>query len=113
MARVHTIEIVRPLGERAAALLRVLGYTNIELRIGDGYRGWPEAAPFDAVVVTAAPDTMPQPLIDPLAQGGRLVAPVEPQGGIQNLLLMHKDADGRTVTLKLLRVRFVPPTRER
>ena len=112
-ARVYTIEIVRPLGEAAAELLRSLGYTNIETRIGDGYAGWPEAAPFDAIVVTAAPERMPQPLIDQLARGGRLVAPIGPAGGVQQLLLMRKGADGETVTRNVLPVRFVPLTRGR
>jgi protein-L-isoaspartate(D-aspartate) O-methyltransferase len=96
VARVYTIEIVRPLGERAAELLRELGYAN---------------APFDVIVVTAAPDRMPQPLIDQLAPGGRLIAPIGPQGGTQNLLLMRKDLDGSTVTRNVLPVRFVPLTR--
>ncbi len=113
VARVYTIEIVPPLGERAAALLRALGYQNVETRIGDGYRGWPEAAPFDAIVVTAAPDHMPKPLIEQLKPGGRLVAPVGSQGGIQQLQLLRKQADGRTVTRSVLAVRFVPLTRER
>lgn len=111
-ARVYTIEIVRPLAERAAALLRALGYRNVETRIGDGYLGWPEAAPFDAIVVTAAPEQMPQPLIDQLAPGGRLVAPVGTRGGVQQLLLLRKDAQGRSVTRSVLAVRFVPLTRE-
>jgi protein-L-isoaspartate(D-aspartate) O-methyltransferase len=111
VARVYTIEIVRPLGERAAELLRELGYANVNVRIGDGYLGWPEAAPFDVIVVTAAPDRMPQPLIDQLAPGGRLIAPIGPQGGTQNLLLMRKDLDGSTVTRNVLPVRFVPLTR--
>jgi protein-L-isoaspartate(D-aspartate) O-methyltransferase len=112
-ARVYSIEIVRPLGERAAALLKALGYDNVELRIGDGYLGWPEAAPFQAVIVTAAPEHMPQPLIDQLAPGGRLVAPIGPQSGAQDLLLMRKGADGSTVTQSVLPVRFVPLTRQR
>ncbi len=112
-AHVHTIEIVRPLGESAAALLRELGYANVEVRIGDGYVGWPEAAPFDGIVLTAAPDQVPQPLVDQLAHGGRLVAPVGPQGAVQDLLLMRKEPDGRTVTSRLLAVRFVPLTRNR
>jgi protein-L-isoaspartate(D-aspartate) O-methyltransferase len=111
VGRVYTIEIVRPLGERAAELLKTLGYRNIEARIGDGYLGWPEAAPFDAVVVTAAPDHMPQPLIDQLAPGGRLIAPVGARGGIQQLQLLRKDAQGRAVTRSVLEVRFVPLTR--
>ena len=113
VARVHTIEIVRPLGERAAELLRELGYTNVEVRIGDGYLGWPEVAPFDAIVVTAAPERMPQPLIDQLAPGGRLIAPIGPVGGVQDLLLVRKEADGRAVTRSVLPVRFVPLTRGR
>jgi protein-L-isoaspartate(D-aspartate) O-methyltransferase len=110
-ARVYTIEIVRPLGEQAASLLRALGYRNVETRIGDGYLGWPEAAPFDAIVVTAAPDHMPQPLVDQLAAGGRLIAPVGSRHGIQQLQLLRKDAQGRVVTRSVLDVRFVPLTR--
>ncbi len=113
VAHVYTIEIVRPLGERAAVLLKELGYVNIDVRIGDGYLGWPEAAPFDAIVVTAAPDHMPQPLIDQLAAGGRLIAPIGSRYGIQRLQLLRKDAQGRAVTRSVLEVRFVPLTRER
>ncbi len=111
VARVYTIEIVRPLGERAAAVLKSLGYRNVEVRLG--YLGWPEAAPFDAIVVTAAPDHMPQPLIDQLAPGGRLIAPVGSRFGIQQLQLLRKDAQGKAVTRSVLDVRFVPLTRER
>jgi protein-L-isoaspartate(D-aspartate) O-methyltransferase len=111
--RVHTIEIVAPLGERARALLAELGYRNIEVRIGDGYQGWPQAAPFDAIVVTAAPDHVPQPLVEQLKPGGRLVIPVGPQIAGQDLLLITKSADGRTVSRRTLPVRFVPLTRER
>jgi protein-L-isoaspartate(D-aspartate) O-methyltransferase len=113
VARVYTIEIVRPLGERAAAVLNALGYRNIETRIGDGYLGWPEAAPFDAIVVTAAPEQMPQPLVDQLAPNGRLIAPVGSRFGIQTLQLLRKDAQGRAVTRSVLEVRFVPLTRGR
>jgi protein-L-isoaspartate(D-aspartate) O-methyltransferase len=113
VARVYTIEIVRPLGQRAAEVLKALGYGNVEVRIGDGYLGWPEAAPFDAIVVTAAPEHMPQPLIDQLAPGGRLIAPVGSRFGIQQLQLLRKDAQGRAVTRSVLEVRFVPLTRER
>jgi protein-L-isoaspartate(D-aspartate) O-methyltransferase len=113
VARVYTIEIVRPLGERAAELLKELGYVNLEVRIGDGYLGWPEAAPFDAIVVTAAPDHMPQPLVDQLAPGGRLIAPIGSRYGIQRLQLLRKDAQGRAVTRSVLEVRFVPLTRQR
>ena len=75
-AEVYTIEIVEPLGRTAAAAFGRLGYGGIETRIGDGYRGWPEAAPFDAIVVTAAPPKVPEPLRQQLAPGGRLVVPV-------------------------------------
>ncbi|HUL65460.1 MAG TPA: protein-L-isoaspartate(D-aspartate) O-methyltransferase [Burkholderiaceae bacterium] len=114
VARVYTIEIVPKLGERAAALLKQLGYSNVETRIGDGYLGWPEAAPFDAVVVTAAPDHVPQPLIDQLRAGGRMVIPVGEQGsGGQDLLVIEKSSDGKTVNRSVLPVRFVPLRRER
>ncbi len=111
--RVYTIEIVPALGRRATALLQELGYTNIETRIGDGYKGWPEAAPFDAIVVTAAPDHIPQPLIDQLKPGGRLVIPVGGQSAGQDLLVVEKSRDGRTLKRSALPVRFVPLTRER
>jgi protein-L-isoaspartate(D-aspartate) O-methyltransferase len=110
--KVYTIEIVAPLGERARATLAALGYRNVEVRIGDGYLGWPEAAPFDGIVVTAAPEHVPQPLIDQLKPGGRLVIPVGPQLAGQDLLLVTKEADGRTVSRRKLPVRFVPLTRE-
>ena len=113
VARVYSIEIVAPLGEQARALLAELGYRNVDVRIGDGYRGWPEAAPFDAIVVTAAPDHVPQPLVDQLQPGGRMVIPVGQRHGIQDLLVITRDADGRAVKRRTLAVRFVPLTRER
>ncbi len=112
VARVFTIEIVRPLGERAAALLAELGYRNVEVRIGDGYLGWPEAAPFDRIIVTAAPDHVPQPLIDQLKAGGRMVAPVGPRDE-QDLLLITKDIAGHTATESKIPVVFVPLVRRR
>jgi protein-L-isoaspartate(D-aspartate) O-methyltransferase len=112
VARVFTIEIVRSLGERAAVLLAELGYRNIEVRVGDGYRGWPEAAPFDRIIVTAAPDHVPQPLIDQLRPGGRMVIPVGAQDQEQELLLITKAADGIAVAERKISVRFVPLTRE-
>src|SRR5712691_13219080 len=75
VAKVYTIEIVEPLGRRARQILEELGYRNVEVRIGDGYNGWPEAAPFDLIVVTAAPEEVPKPLIDQLKLGGRMVIP--------------------------------------
>ena len=112
-ARVYTIEIVAPLGLRARALLAELGYGAVEVRIGDGYLGWPQAAPFDGILVTAAPDHVPQPLVDQLKPGGRMVIPVGPQRVGQDLLLITKSADGRTVSRRTLPVRFVPLTRDR
>ncbi len=113
VAQVYSIEIVAPLGESARALLADLGYRNVEVRIGDGYRGWPEAAPFDAILVTAAPDHVPQPLLDQLAPGGRMVIPVGRHGAAQDLLVIVKDQQGNTTTRRTIPVRFVPLTRER
>jgi protein-L-isoaspartate(D-aspartate) O-methyltransferase len=104
---VYTIEIVEPLGRRAAALLETLGYTNVVTRIGDGFDGWPEKAPFDAIVVTAAPEEIPPPLLAQLAVGGRLVIPVG--GDFQELVVVTRTDEGysrRTV----IPVRFVPMT---
>ena len=112
VAKVYTIEIVEPLGRRSMQLLDELGYRNVEVRIGDGYDGWPEAAPFDSIVVTAAPAEIPTPLIDQLKRGGRMVIP----GGtsdMQYLLLVEKRPDGTTTTRRTLPVRFVPFTRDR
>jgi len=109
-ADVYSIEIVEPLAKRTHALLARLGYDRLHLRIGDGYRGWPEAAPFHAIVVTAAPERVPQPLIDQLAVGGRLVIPVGAHGD-QQLQVIERGADG-TTTETLFDVRFVPMTGE-
>jgi protein-L-isoaspartate(D-aspartate) O-methyltransferase len=106
---VFTIEIIESLGRSAEVRLKRLGYQNVFVRIGDGYQGWPEEAPFDAVIVTAAPDHIPQPLVDQLKIGGRLVIPVG--SGIQELVRITKTADG-TKRENLLPVRFVPMTGE-
>ncbi len=113
VAKVYTIEIVAPLGEQARTLLSQLGYDNVEVRIGDGYKGWPEAAPFDGIIVTAAPDHLPQPLVDQLAPNGRMVIPVGDVHAIQDLLVITKDGDGRAVTQRTIPVRFVPLTRDK
>ncbi len=112
-AKVYTIEIVEPLGKRAMRLLRELGYRNVEVRIGDGYNGWPEAAPFDSIIVTAAPGEIPKPLVDQLKPGGRMVIPVGGTHDAQQLLLVEKRPDGTATTRRTLPVRFVPFTRER
>lgn len=105
---VFSIEIVAPLAERAGATLRRLGYKT-QVRAGDGYRGWPEAAPFDRVIVTAAPDHVPQPLLEQLAVGGIMVLPVG--GDDQQLIVLHKTAAG-VERREVLPVRFVPMTGE-
>jgi protein-L-isoaspartate(D-aspartate) O-methyltransferase len=107
---VYSIEIVEALGREAAERLASLGYGNVEVRIGDGYRGWPEKAPFDGIVVTAAAPTVPQPLVEQLRPGGKMVIPVEARSGQQELLLVEKRADGTVTRKVVLPVRFVPFT---
>jgi protein-L-isoaspartate(D-aspartate) O-methyltransferase len=103
---VYSIEILKPLAESAQERLSSLGYKNITVRVGDGYRGWPEKAPFDAIIVAAAPDHVPQPLVDQLAPGGRLVIPVG--GFAQKLLVIEKQKDGTIHRQSIAPVRFVP-----
>lgn len=105
---VYTIEIVEPLGREAAQRLKALGYRNVTTKIGDGYQGWAEHAPFDAVIVTAAAREVPPALVEQLKPGGRLVIPVGGQGSQQTLLLVEKRADGTTTRRNVLTVRFVP-----
>jgi protein-L-isoaspartate(D-aspartate) O-methyltransferase len=113
VAKVYTIEIVAPVGKHAEAQLAALGYRNVAVRIGDGYNGWPEAAPFDGIVVTAAAPYVPQPLVDQLKPGGRLIIPVGAQWQVQELLVIEKRTDGSTATKRTIPVRFVPLTRSR
>jgi protein-L-isoaspartate(D-aspartate) O-methyltransferase len=108
---VYTIEIVEPLGKRAAETLKRLGYAGVHVRIGDGYQGWPEAAPFHAIIVTCAPNAVPKPLVDQLAEGGRMVIPVGEFGELQQLVVLRKE-NGKLVTKRTLPVRFVPMTGE-
>jgi protein-L-isoaspartate(D-aspartate) O-methyltransferase len=108
--RVYTIEIVEPLAREAAARLAALGYDNVTVRAGDGYKGWPEQAPFDAIVVTAAAPHIPQPLVDQLKPGARMVIPVGASPATQELTVVEKDAGGRVHTRRVLPVRFVPLT---
>lgn len=107
---VYSIEIVRPLGEEAARTLARLGYTNVTTRIGDGYGGWPEAAPFDGIIVTAAAGHIPPALIAQLKPGGRLVIPVGDFS--QELMVVEKKADGTLRERRIVPVAFVPFTRE-
>ncbi|MBI5802139.1 MAG: protein-L-isoaspartate(D-aspartate) O-methyltransferase [Verrucomicrobia bacterium] len=108
---VFTIEIVEPLAKRAETDLRRLGYTNVLVKAGDGYKGWPEHAPFDAIIVTCAPDQVPKPLIEQLRDGGRMIIPVGPDGGVQELYVLEKRG-GEVKQRAVLPVRFVPMTRE-
>ena len=110
VAEVRTIEIVEDLAKRAAADLRRLGYTNVHVRAGDGYKGWPQAAPFDAIIVTCAPEKVPQLLVDQLKEGGRMVIPLGPDWD-QNLVLLRK-IEGKVERQEVLPVRFVPMTGE-
>lgn len=107
--QVHTIEIVPELARRSGALLKRLGYENVHARAGDGYLGWPEVAPFDVILVTAAAGRVPEPLQQQLAEGGRLVIPVGDPGTVQKLLLLTKE-EGRIRRQNVLAVRFVPMT---
>ncbi len=108
---VYTIEIIKELGERAKRTLKELNYDNVFVKIGDGYYGWKEHAPFDAIIVTAAPEDIPPPLIEQLKDGGRMIIPVGPVHSIQHLILVEKD-NGEITSRSKLPVRFVPFTGE-
>jgi len=108
---VFTIEILEPLASTAARRLRDRGYRTVRVRCGDGYQGWPEHAPFDAIIVTCAPDHVPQPLLDQLKPGGRLCIPLGSAQTIQSLTLLTKDTQGNISRRTLSPVRFVPLTR--
>lgn len=108
-AEVYTIEIVEPLAQAAKETLARLGFSNLQVRSGNGWLGWPEAAPFDAIIVTCAPDKIPSALQEQLREGGRLVIPVGPEGGVQELFVMEKK-DGVIVKKSVIPVRFVPMT---
>ena len=110
VADVYTIEIVEPLAKTAEATLQRLGYTDVHVKVGDGYKGWPEQAPFDAIIVTCAPDKVPQPLVDQLKEGGRMVIPVGERFAQQLYLLEKKN--GQLKESVTLPVRFVPRVSE-
>ena len=110
---VYTIEIVEPLGLQAAQRLKAQGYTNIQVRLGDGYNGWEEHAPFDTILVTAAASHIPPPLLRQLKPGGRMVIPVGAAFMVQQLMLVEKNVDGTLSTRQILPVAFVPLTGKR
>jgi protein-L-isoaspartate(D-aspartate) O-methyltransferase len=112
VSQVYSIEIIPELAKSADQVLRRLGYRNVEVRAGDGYLGWPEHAPFDGIVVTAAADRVPPPLLEQLKPGGKLVIPIESPGGHQELLVIEKMPDGSSSSRSVLPVRFVPLTGE-
>jgi protein-L-isoaspartate(D-aspartate) O-methyltransferase len=105
VGRVYSVEIIDELAHRAVQRLKQQGYTNVEIRVGNGYSGWPEHAPFDKVIVTAAPDLIPPPLINQLKAGGRMVIPVGLPDA-QQLLLAEKDLNGRIATKEIMPVLF-------
>jgi protein-L-isoaspartate(D-aspartate) O-methyltransferase len=107
VAEVFSVELLEPLARRAEATLQRLGYANVKVRAGDGYLGWPEAAPFDAIIVTCAPDQVPEALVEQLKVGGRMIVPVGSQGAAQELVLLRKQP-GRLERQAVLPVRFVP-----
>lgn len=109
-AEVYSVEIVPELGERASAALAANGYAGVHTRIGDGYHGWEEAAPFDAIIVTAAGDHVPPPLLRQLKPGGRMVLPVGSRYFTQQLVLVTRQTDGSVATRELMGVAFVPLT---
>jgi protein-L-isoaspartate(D-aspartate) O-methyltransferase len=112
VAKVYSIEIIGVLAKDASARLRRLGYRNVQVRHGDGYLGWPEHAPFDAIIVTAGANNVPRPLVEQLKPGGRMVIPVGPTSANQQLMLLSKDRHGRLTERKMIDVRFVPLTRK-
>ncbi len=106
-AEVYTIEIIPELAEHARKVLAAEGFSQVRVRTGDGYEGWPEAAPFDGIIVTCAPPEIPRKLVEQLAEGGRMVLPVGPSGGTQDLITLRKEG-GELVKEDVLPVRFVP-----
>ena len=109
---VYTIEIIRELGSAATDRLKKLGYTNVQVKVDDGYDGWKEHAPYDAIIVTAAAEYIPPPLIEQLKEGGKMIIPVGSPFLNQTLMLVEKKKGGKTVTKSLMPVVFVPFTRK-
>jgi len=111
-ARVWSIEIIQALGQQAKARLRRLAYDKVEVRLGDGYYGWPENAPFDAIIVTAAANHVPPPLLQQLRPGGKMIIPVGSRFSTQQLVLITRSENDEFITRHVLPVRFVPLTGE-
>ena len=111
--QVYSIEIVPQLAKSAAETLSRLGYTNVTVLEGDGYKGWPEKAPFDRIILTAAPPEIPKPLVEQLKPGGKLLAPVGNRDSLQELTLVEKGVDGKLSSRAVLPVRFVPMVKPR
>lgn len=109
VGEVYTVEIIEPLADRARTVLEEVGYENVHVRAGDGYAGWPEEAPFDIILVTAAAPRVPEPLVEQLREGGRLVIPVGAPAAVQQLILLRKEG-GRLRERRVIPVRFVPMT---
>jgi protein-L-isoaspartate(D-aspartate) O-methyltransferase len=109
---VYTMEIVEPLGLEATNRLKVLGYTNVVVKIGDGYHGWEEKGPFDGIIVTAGAEAIPEPLVDQLKEGGRMIIPIGPNKGVRQLVQIDKKK-GKIKKKNLMAVRFVPFTRNK
>jgi protein-L-isoaspartate(D-aspartate) O-methyltransferase len=107
---VYTVEILPGLARRAQSVLAKLGYENVNVRAGNGWAGWPEAAPFDRIMITAAAEELPQQLLDQLRAGGKLIMPLGAEGAVQNLVLVKKSITGELSIRELLPVRFVPVT---
>jgi protein-L-isoaspartate(D-aspartate) O-methyltransferase len=107
-AKVYSVEVIEPLAEQAARVLKDRGYDNVSVQASDGYYGWPEKAPFDAIVVKEAIDHVPPPLLQQLKRGGRLVMPLGPEEGVQTLTLLTKDQDGKIHQKGIMPVRFSP-----
>ncbi len=111
-SKVYSIEIIQPLVEFAADNLKSAGYVNVRQQHGDGYYGWPEAAPFDGIIVTCAAGNVPPPLLEQLAPGGRMIIPVGQRFGTQHLILITKNMDGSISSQSIMPVRFVPLVRK-
>jgi protein-L-isoaspartate(D-aspartate) O-methyltransferase len=109
---VYTVEIVEPLAKSSAELLKTLGYENVHVKAGDGFYGWPESGPFDAIIGTAAARRIPPPLVEQLKAGGRMILPVSGESGLQYLILLTKDSHGELHQEKVMPVLFVPMTGE-